>query len=88
MVSSAVVPMIAYENGVAALDWLSRVFGFRERTRMLGPDGRLAHGEMEAGDGLIMLATPTPESRKFGLRMLARWPDEFIQPLNASSGVG
>ena len=57
----AVVPMIAYEDGFAALEWLSRAFGFRERTRMAGPDGRLAHAEMEAGDGLIMLATPTPD---------------------------
>jgi PhnB protein len=55
-----VIPMIAYEDGSAALDWLGRAFGFRERTRMVGPDGRLAHGEMEAGDGLIMLATPSP----------------------------
>jgi uncharacterized glyoxalase superfamily protein PhnB len=59
--SSSVVPMIAYEDGVAALEWLARAFGFRERSRMLGKDGRLAHGEMEAGDGLIMLATPTPD---------------------------
>jgi uncharacterized glyoxalase superfamily protein PhnB len=53
--------MIAYENGVAAMDWLARAFGFVERTRMIGRDGRLAHGEMLAGDGLIMMATPTPE---------------------------
>jgi uncharacterized glyoxalase superfamily protein PhnB len=56
-----VVPMIAYEDGVAALEWLARAFGFRERTRMLGPNGELGHGELEAGDGLIMLATPTPD---------------------------
>lgn len=55
-----VVPMIAYENGIAALDWLARAFGFVEQRRMTGPDGRLAHGEMIAGEGLIMLATPTP----------------------------
>jgi uncharacterized glyoxalase superfamily protein PhnB len=54
-----VIPMISYEDGVAALDWLAKAFGFRERTRMVGEDGRLAHGEMEAGDGLIMLASPT-----------------------------
>jgi uncharacterized glyoxalase superfamily protein PhnB len=51
--------MIVYEDGVAALEWLARAFGFRERARMLGTDGRLAHGEMAAGEGLIMLATPT-----------------------------
>ena len=56
-----VIPMIAYQNGPAALDWLASAFGFRERARMLGPDGSLGHGEMEAGNALIMLATPTPD---------------------------
>jgi uncharacterized glyoxalase superfamily protein PhnB len=53
--------MLSYEEGVAALQWLSKAFGFRERTRLLASDGRLSHAEMEAGDGLIMLASPTPE---------------------------
>jgi uncharacterized glyoxalase superfamily protein PhnB len=57
----AVIPMIAYEDGIAALEWLAKAFGFRERTRLTGPDGRLSHAEMEAGDGLIMLASPTPD---------------------------
>ena len=57
----SVVPFLAYEDGVAALDWLREAFGFRELARMTGPDGRLAHGEMQAGDGLIMLASPSPE---------------------------
>src|SRR5687767_12487391 len=56
-----VIPMLAYEDGPAALDWLVRAFGFRERTRWLNPDGTLSHGEMECGGGVIMLATPTPE---------------------------
>jgi uncharacterized glyoxalase superfamily protein PhnB len=56
-----VVPMLSYENGLAALDWLARAFGFRERARMLDVGGRLAHGELECGDGLVMLATPTPD---------------------------
>jgi uncharacterized glyoxalase superfamily protein PhnB len=59
-VTPSVVPMLAYEDGVAALDWLVGAFGFRERARWLDADGRLSHGEVEAGDGLIMLATPTP----------------------------
>jgi uncharacterized glyoxalase superfamily protein PhnB len=56
----AVVPMLAYEDGPVAMDWLARAFEFRERMRMLTKDCRLSQGEMEAGDGLIMLATPTP----------------------------
>jgi PhnB protein len=51
--------MISDENGIAALKWLTRAFGFKERTRLLGTNGELAHGEMDADGGLIMLATPT-----------------------------
>jgi uncharacterized glyoxalase superfamily protein PhnB len=56
-----VIPMISYEDGIAALEWLRMAFGFRETVRLTTPDGRLSHGEMEAGDGLIMLASPTPD---------------------------
>jgi uncharacterized glyoxalase superfamily protein PhnB len=56
-----VVPMLAYEDGPAAMDWLAKAFGFDEVVRMLGPDGRLSHGEMMTGEeGMIMLATPSP----------------------------
>ncbi|HEY7028932.1 MAG TPA: hypothetical protein VH438_15065 [Gemmatimonadales bacterium] len=48
-----VIPMIAYADGVAALEWLSRAFGFVERARMVGDDGRLAHGEMEVDGTLV-----------------------------------
>lgn len=61
--SPAVIPMIAYENGPAAMDWLASAFGFRERARMLAENGRLTHGEMEAGGGVIMLATPSAHYR-------------------------
>jgi uncharacterized glyoxalase superfamily protein PhnB len=56
-----VIPMIAYEDGAAALDWLATAFDFRERARMTGKDGRISHAEMETSEGLIMLASPTPD---------------------------
>jgi PhnB protein len=56
----AVIPMLDYEDGPAAMDWLAEVFGFQEVTRMVGSDGTLSHGEMTVGNGRIMLATPTP----------------------------
>jgi PhnB protein len=55
-----VVPMLAYADGAAAMDWLARAFGFVERTRMLTEDGVLSHGELAAGDAVIMLGTPSP----------------------------
>lgn len=56
-----VVPMIAYQDVAAALDWLARAFGFQERTRITMPDGSIGHAEMELGDGVIMLAEPSPD---------------------------
>jgi PhnB protein len=62
MQTQGVVPMLSYENGIAALEWLARVFGFQENMRMLDENNeRLTHGEMETGNGIIMLATPTPD---------------------------
>ena len=43
------------------MDWLTAVFGFRQNARWLDEDGILMHGEMAAGRGIIMLATPTPD---------------------------
>jgi uncharacterized glyoxalase superfamily protein PhnB len=54
----AVIPMLAYEDGTAAMDWLAKAFGFRERDRRV-ENGRLTHGEMDTGGGVIMLATPS-----------------------------
>jgi len=59
-----VTPYLYYEDVDAALDWLARAFGFRERVRMPGPDGKAAHAEMEVGSGgLVMLGRPGPAYR-------------------------
>jgi uncharacterized glyoxalase superfamily protein PhnB len=58
----AVVPMLSYQDGQAAMDWLARAFGFTEQTRWTDDDGRLTHGEMLAGGGLIMLASAPSEA--------------------------
>lgn len=56
-----VVPMIAYEDGHAAMDWLIEAFGFVEADRRISRDGRRTHGDLEAGGAIIMLAQPTPD---------------------------
>ena len=56
-----VIPMLAYEDGLAAITWLCRTFGFAEKTKMLDDNGRLAHGEIALGDNIIMLASPTAD---------------------------
>jgi len=63
MTMQAIIPMLAYEDGIAALEWLVKAFGFRERKemRMIDDNGRLSHGELELDNNIIMLATPTPD---------------------------
>jgi uncharacterized glyoxalase superfamily protein PhnB len=60
---STIVPMIAYERAAAAIDWLSEAFGFHEQreARQSSADGLITHAQLEHGNGLIMLATPTPD---------------------------
>ncbi|HEX5171454.1 MAG TPA: VOC family protein [Cyclobacteriaceae bacterium] len=61
MASQQVIPMLSYEDGTAAMDWLCRVFGFEQKERMLDDRGKLIHGEIILGDGIIMLASPSPD---------------------------
>lgn len=57
----AVSPMLAYEDPAAALEWLTKAFGFEERERITMPDGSIGHAELAtAGGGLIMLAGGIP----------------------------
>jgi len=55
--SPEIVPSLAYDDVPAAVDWLSRAFGFRERAdaRLTGDGFVLAW--MESGEGLISLST-------------------------------
>jgi len=73
--------MIAYEDAGRAADWLCRAFGFRERTsQRYEEEGVVSHAELEAGAGLIMLATPTPTYQspahhRAECAAAARWQD-------------
>jgi uncharacterized glyoxalase superfamily protein PhnB len=58
-----VVPTLAYEDGVRAIDWLTRAFGFRENdgARFMH-EGTVTHAELDVGDGsVVFIATPTPD---------------------------
>jgi uncharacterized glyoxalase superfamily protein PhnB len=55
--------MLSYERAAEAIDWLTEAFGFREQreARHTAANGTVTHAQLEQGDGLIMLATPTPD---------------------------
>jgi uncharacterized glyoxalase superfamily protein PhnB len=42
-------------NAAAAIDFYKRAFGAEELTRMVGPEGKIAHAELRIGDSVLML---------------------------------
>jgi PhnB protein len=58
-----IAPYLLYEDCDAALDFLSRAFGFEETLRYTGPEGYVSHAEMSLGDGVIYMGDPGAEYR-------------------------
>jgi PhnB protein len=55
-------PYLAVDDATAAIEFYQRAFGAKERVRMHGPDGMIAHAELEIGDSKVMLADPFPQA--------------------------
>ena len=53
-----VTPYLLYEDADAAVDFLTNAFGFTEKVRMRGKDGKTNHAELELGGGIVMLGSP------------------------------
>jgi len=77
-----IVPMLAYEDATAAIDWLTAAFGFREQeaSRFTSDDGTVGHAELELDGEIVMLATPSreyqgPKRHKETCEAAARWLD-------------
>lgn len=61
--SAAVVPVLIYEDVGKAIDWLCRAFGFTERLRYAGKDGRVSHAQLSIGECAVMLGRPGAQFR-------------------------
>ena len=77
-----IVPMIAYEDAAAAIDWLTEAFGFTEREaqRYTAEDGTVTHAELERDGAIVMLATPnadyqSPRHHRETCEAARRWQD-------------
>ena len=56
-------PYVAVPKAADAIEFYKRAFGAKERSRMDGPGGTIAHAELEIGDSVIMLSDPFPQAR-------------------------
>ena len=55
--------VLLYEHVASALGWLTETFGFPERMRIPGPDGKIMRAEVELADGVVMMGRPGPDSK-------------------------
>ncbi len=58
---SRITPYLLYEAAAAAIDFLTRAFGFKERMRMRNDEGGVAHAELEFEGEALMLGSPGGE---------------------------
>jgi uncharacterized glyoxalase superfamily protein PhnB len=56
-----VTPHLVCRGAADAMAFYARAFGAKERMRMSGPDGSVAHAEMKIGDSIIMLGDEMPQ---------------------------
>lgn len=57
------ITLLVYDDIEAAHDWLVRVFGFSPGALERDEGGRVVHGEVHVGDGVVWLHRSAPEHR-------------------------
>jgi len=58
-----ITPYLLYEDGNAAVEFLTSAFGFTETMRSRSPEGRTWHAELALGDGALYLGEPGGDYR-------------------------
>jgi PhnB protein len=56
-------PYLLYEDGAAAIDFLTNAFGFEEVMRMEDDKGDVNHAELRLGEDTVMLGDPGDDYR-------------------------
>jgi len=57
---NSITPYLVVKGAAQAIEYYKKVFGATEAVRMNGPDGKIAHAELQIGDSRIMLADENP----------------------------
>jgi PhnB protein len=56
-----VTPCLVVQGAAKALEFYAEVFGATERLRFPGPDGTIAHAEIQIGDSVVIIEDEVPE---------------------------
>ncbi len=58
-----IYPFMRFTDADAALEWLSRAFGFEEREVYRSDEGTIHHAEISLGPGIVMFGQGDPASQ-------------------------
>jgi PhnB protein len=56
-----ITPCLVVQGAAKALDFYADVFGATERMRFPGPNGTIAHAEIQIGDSVVIVEDPDPQ---------------------------
>ena len=93
-----VFPGLRYRDEHAAMDWLTRAFGFQRHALFTDDDGNVVHAEMRLGPGIVMLGAAPECAEGFNIYVHVEDVDthharardagaEIVRPL-ADTGYG
>ena len=68
------IPYLIVKGGIQALEFYKKAFGAREKGRLVMPDGKLAHGELEIGGARVMLSEEVSDWGNHSPRTLGGTP--------------
>ena len=66
----SVTPYLVCRGAAEAIAFYKKAFGAKEKYRMAGPDGKVAHAEIVIGDSHVMLADENPDDGYVGPQTL------------------
>jgi PhnB protein len=64
----SIQPYMMFAGCEKAMEFYAKAFGAREVMCMKGPDGRVAHAEMQIGDSHIMMADENAQMDAYGVK--------------------
>jgi len=67
-----IYPFMRYQDAPAAIEFLCNVFGFEKHEVYEGPDGTIAHAQLNLGPGMIMLGSARVAANGEGTRDIER----------------
>ena len=83
----SIVPYLSYADAAAAIDFLTRAFGFEVIQRIDGPGGAVTHAELRHGDGVVMIGTEARPKGSPGLYLVVEDVDAFAAAAKAAGAA-